>query len=366
MVRWWWEMDRVAVLLVLLIMFLGAVAVTTASVAVAKTYGVGPYYFAFRHYVFLVLSLVVMLMLTGLKPVGVFRLGGIFFILALLGTMLTFVMGVEVKGARRWIEIAGQTVQPTEFMKPALIVVSAWLLAGLPDKYGEARWPLMQGFVVSLLLMGLVAALVLMQPNFGMVLALGAVWGAQVILSGVPFFIVGGLGLLGGLVAAGGYLLHPHVRDRITRFLNPEGSDTYQVDQSVEAIMSGHIWGRGAGEGVVKHTLPDAHTDFIFAVVVEEFGIMIGLAVISVFLFLIWRGFLRCRELDDRFTVIAAGGFLTLIGLQVCVNVGVALGVLPTTGMTLPFISYGGSSSLAMALVFGFLLALLRKRRARV
>lgn len=367
-VRWWWEMDRVSVLLVLIIMGIGAVAVTTASVAVAKTYSVGPYYFALRHYMFLIASLAVMMVMTGLKPMGVLRLGIVLFGLAFLGTLLTFVMGVEVKGARRWIEIAGQSVQPTEFMKPALIIVSAWLLSGggRGDGSRGRLWGMGMGFLVSLLVMGAVGLMVLMQPNFGMVLALGSVWGAQVLMAGVPLLWVTAVGLFGVGTIVGGYFLHGHVRDRIQRFLNPEGSDTYQIDQSLEAIMSGHIWGRGAGEGVVKHTLPDAHTDFIYAVVVEEFGIIVGMGVLMVFLFLVWRGFIRALQLEDRFSVLAVGGFLTLISLQVCVNIGVALGVLPTTGMTLPFVSYGGSSSLAMALVFGFLLALLRKHKTRV
>ena len=346
--------------LVVAIMALGALAVTTASVAVARTYDVGPYYFAIRHYIFLTLSLTLLLAMTGLNTKGVRRIGILLFIAALIGIFLTFVIGTEVKGAKRWIDIGGQSIQPTEFMKPALIILTAWLLGE------EQRWSRAQGFAVSLLMMAVIGILVLLQPNFGMLLALGSVWGAQVIMAGVPLLWVGAVGFMGIGTIAAGFILHPHVRDRINRFLSPETSDTYQVDQGMEAIASGHIWGRGAGEGVVKHTLPDAHTDFIYAVIVEEFGIIAGLLVLTLFLLLVWRGFSRALGLDDRFTVLAIGGFLTLISLQVCVNIGVALGVLPTTGMTLPFISYGGSSSLAMALVFGFLLALLRKKKTRI
>lgn len=358
LVRWWWEMDRVAVLLVLVIMVAGAVAVSTASVAVAKTYAVGPYYFAFRHLVFLLMALGVMMAMTVLTPTGIRRVGLLLFLAAFVGTLLTFVIGVEVKGARRWIEIAGQSVQPTEFMKSGLIIVTAWLLSAR-DKLGRFR-----GYLASIALMGAVALPVLLQPNFGMVLALGCVWFSQVFMAGLPLLWLAPLVAGGLLVVVSAYTMLPHVRDRLDRFINPDGNDTYQVDQAYEAISSGHLWGRGAGEGVVKHTLPDAHTDFIFAVIVEEFGIVVGILLMMVFMALVLRGFSRLLRQDDPFTLLAGGGFLTLIALHVVVNVGVALHVLPTTGMTLPFISYGGSSTLAMAITVGFVLALLRKRRS--
>ncbi len=358
LVRWWWEMDRLTVLLIVIIMIVGAVAVATASVAVAHKYRVGPYYFALRHILFLLIALATMLGMTVLKPAGVRKVGIILFIAAFVGTLLTFVIGVEVKGARRWIDIAGQSIQPTEFMKGGLIIVTAMLLS---SHNRLSRW---QGYMASIALMGVVGLPVLLQPNFGMVLAMGSVWFAQVFMAGLPLLWLAPLVAAGMLVVMGAYTLLPHVRDRLERFLNPDASDTYQVDQAYEAIASGHIWGRGAGEGVVKHTIPDAHTDFIFAVIVEEFGIVIGLAVMLLFMVLVWNGFSRLLKQEDRFTLLAGGGFLTLITLHVAVNIGVALHVLPTTGMTLPFISYGGSSTLAMALVMGFLLALLRKRRS--
>jgi cell division protein FtsW len=360
LVKWWWEMDRVSVFILVCIMGLGALAVTTASVAVAKTYSVGPYYFGIRHYLFLLLALGTMLAMTVLRPPGVRRVGLILLLVAYAGLILTFVMGVEVKGARRWISIAGQTIQPTEFLKPGLILVTAWLLSA-EDMKQRTR-----GFVVSIALMALVGLPVIMQPNFGMALAMGSVWFAQVFLAGMPLLWLAPLVGLGLCVVALSYLLLPHIRDRLDRFLNPDSTDTYQIDQASEAIASGHLFGRGAGEGVVKQTLPDAHTDFIFAVLVEEFGILLGLIVMLLFLTLIMRGFRRVAGHEERFVVLAVGGLLTLVALHVCVNVGVALHLVPTTGMTLPFISYGGSSTFAMALVFGFLLALLRKQSRRI
>jgi len=359
-VRWWWEMDRVAVAVIVVIMLCGAVAVTTASVAAAKTYGVGPYYFAVRHYLFLAMALALMLGMTTLKPEGVKRVGVLLFAAAFTGILLTFVIGAEVKGARRWIDVAGQSIQPTEFMKPALIVMTAALLAPL-DKRRQ-----LMGYFISIGMMAAVGLPVLLQPNFGMALAMGLVWFLQVFMAGLPVLWLAPIVAAGLCVVVGAYTLLPHVRDRLERFINPESSDTYQVDQANEAIMMGHLWGRGAGEGVVKHQLPDAHTDFIFAVVAEEFGIVVGLLLMGLFLTLVLRGFARVLGQDDRFVVLAAGGLLTLITVHVCVNIGVALHIMPTTGMTLPFISYGGSSTLAMAVVLGFLLALLRKQGKRI
>lgn len=360
LVKWWWEMDRVSVFVLLCIMGMGALAVTTASVAVSKTYGVGPYYFGIRHYLFLLLALGTMLAMTMLRPPGVKRVGLFLLVLAYVGLLLTFVIGVEVKGARRWLEIAGQTIQPTEFLKPGLIITTAWLLAA------EGMKQRTRGFLLSIGLMGLVGLPVIMQPNFGMALAMGTVWFAQVFLAGMPLLWLTPLVGLGLCVAVVSYLLFPHIRDRLDRFLNPDSTDTYQIDQASEAIASGHLFGRGAGEGVVKQTLPDAHTDFIFAVLVEEFGILLGLIVMLLFLTLVIRGFRRVASQDERFVVLAAGGLLTLVSLHVCVNIGVALHLVPTTGMTLPFISYGGSSTFAMALVFGLLLALLRRQSRRI
>ncbi|RYG62026.1 MAG: cell division protein FtsW [Alphaproteobacteria bacterium] len=360
LVRWWWEMDRMAVAVIVVIMLCGAVAVTTASVAVAKTYNVGPYYFAVRHYLFLMMALGVMLGMTTLKPEGVKRIGMLLFAGAYLGVLMTFMIGTEVKGARRWIDIGGQSIQPTEFLKPALILVTAWLLA-----HADPRKQL-RGYFASILLMMAVGLPVLAQPNFGMALAMGLVWFAQVFMAGLPLLWLAPV-VAGGLcTVVGAYTLLPHVRDRLERFINPEASDTYQVDQANEAIMMGHLWGRGAGEGVVKHQLPDAHTDFIFAVLAEEFGIIVGIMVMGLFLTLVLRGFSRVLQQDDRFVLLSVGGLLTLVSIHVCVNIGVALHIVPTTGMTLPFISYGGSSTFAMALVLGFLLALLRKQGKRI
>ena len=359
-IRWWWEMDRTMFILLLLVIVVGGLVVSTASVAVAGKYAVNPLHFAVKQYIFLGAALVGILTCTMFRPSGMKRLGWLMYIAALVGIALTLVMGADVKGATRWIYIAGQSVQPSEFMKPALILVTAHLLSTADDAVRNQR------FLISIGVLGLIALFLLQQPDVGMLLLLGMVWGAQVFLSGMSLLWLAPLALTGLATVVGAYITFEHVRSRVARFLNPEGTDTYQVDQAREAILTGHLFGRGAGEGVVKHTLPDAHTDFIFAVLAEEFGILACLFLLSLYMAIVVRGFWQMLRQEDRFVFLALGGFLTLLALQVLVNIGVALQLLPTTGMTLPFISYGGSATLSMALCMGFTLALLRKRRLKV
>jgi cell division protein FtsW len=341
-------------------MLIGGVAVTTASVATARTYDVPAYFFALKQYVFLAGALALMLGLTVLRATGVERVGWLLFFLSLAGIALTLVTGQEVKGASRWLTVLGQSIQPSEFMKPALIIVTAALLADVNPALRQ------RGFWLSCILIGGIGILLLQQPDVGMFLLFSTVWAGQVFLSGVSILWLSLLGLAGLAAIVSAYLMFGHVQSRVTRFLNPEGADTYQVDQAREAILTGHLFGRGAGEGVVKHNLPDAHTDFIFAVIAEEFGILLCLALLTLYVLVILRGFSLMFHQQDRFIFLATGGLMILLALQVMVNIGVALHLLPTTGMTLPFVSYGGSATLAMGIAMGFLLALVRKRRLRL
>ena len=343
-----------------ILLVVGVAVSLTTSGAVASEYAVDPYYFVRKQMLFLGMVLPVVVVMSFL-PIRYLVASGIaLFVLATGLIIATFFIGVEIKGAQRWIDFGPVSLQPTELLKPALIMITASILTGYHQGDGLSR------FWISMGVMGFVAVLILMQPDFGMVMLMSMVWLVQVFMAGVPLWVLLGLGMTGVGLIVGVYLAMPHVRSRIDRFIDPAAGDSYQVDQAREAFLSGGFTGRGIGDGVVKQTLPDAHTDFVFAVIAEELGIIACILLLVLFAMLVMRGFKRLGDQEDHFITLAAGGLLTLIGLQVLINVGVALHVLPTTGMTLPFISYGGSATLGMALVVGFLLSLTRRRQSRL
>lgn len=356
LVRWWWGMDRPTFMMLVALMVLGGVIVTTAAISVADVYSVDVYYFARRQAIFLSMAILGMIMCSFFEVRTIKGIGLITFLIFAACVPLTLIMGTDVKGATRWIEIAGFSLQPTEFLKPSMAVMTATLLS---SKVPENQ---LKGFWVSMGVLGLIGGTILLQPDFGMFLMLSMLWFVQAFASGVSLMILAPLVLVGLTVIAGAYFSLDHVRSRIHRFLDPSSGDSYQVDQARDAIMSGGFWGRGAGEGIVKHDLPDAHTDFIFAVVGEEFGIIACIALLILYAAIVFRCYSQFIRESDRFVAIAGIGLVTIFALQALVNMGVVLSVLPTTGMTLPFISYGGTATLAMGMTMGFVLSLTRKR----
>jgi cell division protein FtsW len=272
----------------------------------------------------------------------------------------TLVIGVEIKGARRWLHLPGLgSLQPSEFLKPCFAVVAAWLIAeGKVNRRHGAT-------LLALVIFGLIAVLMKGQPDIGMLLVIAAVFFAQFFVAGLNLIVVGVLGAAGVVLAGVAYTLFPHVQSRVHRFLDPAAGDNFQVSVALEAFGHGGLLGRGPGEGRVKNVLPDAHADFVFAVAGEEFGLVVCLALLAVFAFIVVRGLVRLLGETDLFVVLAAAGLLTQFGLQAFVNMASTLHLIPTKGMTLPFVSYGGSSVLAIAMGMGMLLALTRRRLSR-
>ena len=354
--RWWWTVDRWTLAAVITLMLSGVVLIMAASPPVAERIGADAFHFVRRHFVFLVPAVGLLLAVSLLSPRGVRRAAVAIFVLSVVMLVVTPIIGNEIKGARRWISIGAFSLQASEFVKPAFAVVAAWL-------FSEAkRTPGFPGYWVSAFLAAMVAGLLIWQPDFGMTVTVLTIWGGQLFLAGLPLIFVVGLGLLavGGVIGA--YLLLPHVTERIDGFLNPETADTFQVDTAIRAFEAGGLFGRGPGEGVIKSILPDAHSDFVFAVAGEEFGLFACLLLLGLFAFIALRGFNRMSQEKDFFVMLAVAGLLIQFSVQAIINMGVSLHLLPSKGMTLPFISYGGSSLISVAICVGFILALTRRR----
>jgi cell division protein FtsW len=354
--RWWWTIDRGLLGSFLLLAVVGVMLVTTASPPVAERIGLGSYYFVLRHIILLGPALVIMIVVSMLDMRTIWRLASIMFACSILAMTLVLFVGMEIKGAQRWIHIFGFSLQPSEFAKPSFAIAAAWFMAMQKKRQG------FPGHVIAAGLYGVTICLLLLQPDLGMTCVVTAIWASQIFLAGFPFRLLAGLaaGGMGGLVAI--YYTFDHVRSRIDRFFNPESGDNYQVNKSIEAFQNGGLFGTGPGQGTVKLGLPDAHADFIFSVAGEEMGLIFILLLMAIFGFILLRGFNRLMESNDMFCVLAVGGLLTMFGLQAMVHMGSSLNVLPAKGMTLPFISYGGSSVLSMGFSMGAVLALTRKQ----
>jgi len=352
--NWWWTIDRWFLAAFLSLMGLGVVLSFAASPAVAERIGLGSYHFVTRQIGFMLIALVFMIGVSFCNARQVRRLA----LLMLAGSLVLMVaalyFGVEIKGSKRWIHIAGISVQPSEYMKPAFVVICAWLFSE------NARRPDIPGNLFAMVLLGLVLALLIAQPDFGQTLLVLGTWGIMFFIAGLSWLWII---LLGGAAAAIGlaaYTTLDHVAGRIDRFLTGEG-DTFQVDMGHEALVRGGWLGQGPGEGTVKRVLPDSHTDFVFSVAGEEFGLIICLLIAGLFAFVVLRGLSKSLAEKDDFSRFAVGGLVVLFGLQSIINMGVNLQLMPAKGMTLPFISYGGSSLVAIAISMGMVLALTRR-----
>ncbi len=354
--KWWWTVDRWTFAAVTVLIVFGVMLTLAAGPPVADRLGYDSWHFVRRQFAILPFAIALMVAVSLMSPRGVRRLAFAGFALALVLMAATLVFGAEIKGARRWIEIAGFTLQPSELIKPTFAVVAAWLFAAARNGSGTP------GNLLSIMLFGLVVGLLLLQPDIGMTVVVSAVWVTQFFLAGLPLLWAAVLALAGLAALAGAYFMLPHVASRVDRFLDPASGDSYQITRSLEAFKNGGLFGRGPGEGNVKAVLPDAHTDFIFSVAGEEFGLLACLILGGLFAFIVLRGFSRVVQNDNLFIVVAATGLLVQFGLQALINMATALNLMPTKGMTLPFISYGGSSLVSVALGIGMVLALTRRR----
>ena len=354
--QWWFTVDRLQLTAVTALAGFGVLLSLAAGPTIALKRGLPAFHFVERHLLFASLGLALAFTISLMRPPTVRRLS----LLLLLGSFaamgLVLFIGPDVNGAQRWLRYGGFQLQPSEFMKPAFVVVAAWLFAEEGRGIGVPALPIAIGLWL------ITVVLLILEPDFGQTLLISGVWGMLFFISGKPMKIVAGLAALGIAGIAAAYQLIPHVRARLDNFLIPSTGPNSQVDRARQSFIEGGWLGRGPGEGTVKSSFPDAHTDFIFSVVAEEYGVIACLILLALFAFVVLRAFQRSFDEPDPFARFAAMGLATQIGAQALINMGVNVGLLPAKGMTLPFISYGGSSLLGISIAAGFLLALTRRR----
>lgn len=356
--KWLWTVDKVILFVSLALLAIGIVLDITASPAVARRINVDDFWFVRKQIFYVVASIGIIFGLSILKLKTIRRLSiaGLVVVFGLL--VLTLFFGFETKGARRWISIAGFSMQASEFMKPIFIVVTAWLL-----DCGK-KYDYFPGMAISIGLYGAIALLLILQPDVGMTLLITAVFGLQLFLAGLPMMFVSILAVAGVLVLFLLYFTFPHFHARVDQFLYGSDETSYQINQAMAAFQNGNLVGRGPGEGTVKLHIPDAHTDFVFAVAGEEYGVWLCLIIIALFAVIIARALRAAMKETNLFVMYAEVGLAASLGLQAFVNMASSLHIIPTKGMTLPFISYGGSSLLGSAIEIGMLLAITRKNTA--
>jgi cell division protein FtsW len=357
--RWFWEIDKVLLLLIAMLIGIGLIAVAAASPAAGERYSGGNVRFSELHYFYrqifwIGISMPVMIAISMMSRERArrFSLIGAAIFLALLAAV-PFV-GEEKNGAVRWIQFGIGQVQPSEFLKPFFVVLLAWLLS---LKESDKRLPM---FSVAALLLGTVAVLLMMQPDFGSTIIFGCVWIAMLALAGLNLRILGALAVVGIIAVILAYFFYPVATVRIDGFLFGEG-DNFQVENAMRTLTAGGLFGMGPGAGTRKFGLPEPHTDYIFSVIGEEFGLIACLAIALLYLTIVARVLIKLLDEENSFAILAAAGLVIEFGLQALINMAVNVQIAPSKGMTLPFISYGGSSMLALSIGMGLLLAFTRR-----
>jgi cell division protein FtsW len=354
--EWWWTVDRWLLLAVVVLMLCGIVFGLAGSPPVAERIGLSTFHFVHRQGLFLIPAALTLLVVSTLSLRQVRRLALALYVVSLAGVFATLLVGVEIKGAHRWLNFGPVSLQPSEFLKPAFVILCAWAFAEGAQRKDTP------GILIAMLLLPLSIVPLIQQPDVGQTALIMIVWAALFFLAGLHWFWVAGLGAAGAAALGMAYLVFDHVNARINAFLGAEEEASFQVQKAMEAFQSGGWLGKGPGEGTVKRTLPDSHTDFIPAVIAEEFGLVVLMALVGVFAFIVLRGLWSAQRNEDAFARMATAGLVILFGVQSSINLLVNLHMIPPKGMTLPFVSYGGSSLIAMAIGMGFLVAVTRRR----
>jgi cell division protein FtsW len=355
--EWWWTVDKQLLSALILLMAVGMVLSFAASPPVAERLGLSPWHFIIRHAMFDLLALPVLVVTSFLSHRQARFAALAALIVSVVLLWLTLKLGVEVKGAKRWVSIAGNTIQPSEFVKPAFAVIGAWLFSEFMQ--GRGVFPRF----IALLILGTIAGGLLLQPDIGQTFLVLATFAALLFLSGISWVLITGLFGVGVGGLFGAYYIFPHVAKRIDAFINPEGGgNTYQVDKAISSLLEGGWFGRGPGESLAKKVIPDAHADYVFSAAAGEFGILFCLCLVALILFIVLRALWDAQQQSTLYARLAVSTLAIQFGLQCAINLSVNLNLIPPKGMTLPFVSYGGTSTIAIAFGMGLMLALTRKR----
>jgi cell division protein FtsW len=357
--RWWWTVDRWLLAAILLLYMLGIVMSLASSPAVAQRLDVDSFFFVRRQLMFIVPSIGFLIGFSLMPVLTVRRIAALIYVVGLFCLVAVLFVGPDIKGATRWLLIGPFNFQPSEFVKPAFACVTAWMFSEQKKSDG------LPGNVIAVALYIVTIGLVFSEPDVGQSVLITTVFLVQFFLAGLPLgWVLSGAGL-GVVGVIGSYFAFNHVAERVNRFFSTADVDSYQIDHALNAFRAGGLFGRGPGEGIVKTVLPDAHSDFIFAVAGEEFGMLACIGLLALFAFVVLRGLFHLVEEEDRFTFLATAGIITQFGLQAIINMAVNTDLMPSKGMTLPFISYGGSSLLALGIGMGMVLAFTRRRYQR-
>jgi cell division protein FtsW len=354
--EWWWTIDKQLLSALVLLMAVGMVLSFAASPPVALRLGLSQWHFIIRQAGFDLAALPVLIGVSFFSHRQARFAALAVLIVSVVLLWLTLKFGAEVKGARRWVSFAGNTIQPSEFVKPAYAVIAAWLFSEAMQKRG------MFAKTAATLIMVVIIGGLLLQPDIGQTSLMLATWTGLLFLAGISWFLIFGLlgAGVGGLFAA--YFVFPHFAKRVDAFLNPDGGNTYQVDKALNSLLEGGWFGRGPGESMAKKVIPDAHADYVFSAAAGEFGILFCLCLVALIVFIVLRAFSGAQQQQTLFARLAVSTLALQFGLQCAINLAVNLNLIPPKGMTLPFVSYGGTSTIAIAFGMGLMLALTRKR----
>jgi len=355
--EWWWTIDKQLLSALILLMAVGMVLSFAASPPVAERLHLSGWHFIIRHAMFDALALPVLIGVSFMTHRQARFAALLVLVVSVMLLWLTLKLGVEVKGARRWVSFAGQTVQPSEFVKPAYAVLAAWLFSESMQNKGVLPR------VIATLMMLVIVSGLLLQPDIGQTALMLSTWAALLFLSGISWFLIVGLMGLGVGGLFGAYYIFPHFAKRIDSFLNPDGGgNTYQVDKAISSLLEGGWFGRGPGESLAKKVIPDAHADYVFSAAAGEFGILFCLCLVALIVYIVMRALTGAQRQQTLFARLAVSTLAIQFGLQCAINLAVNLNLIPPKGMTLPFVSYGGTSTIAIAFGMGLMLALTRKR----